>query len=253
MKAFTTILLLVVGTLVWALYALHSARHQRGAQQQSNEVVIFDFSNRWHTTRRSLDEQRLLNHSLRTNLAQRLQQLDALRRELADLHSDIARSRAESRTAQTEIARRDSLIQTLESRIAELTQTSTELQAAILELEERIADAERQLAAAAASRHSLLDDLESLRSEKAGLEKELHDVALLRDQVRDLRQELTIARRLEWIRRSLDTPGTGVGSLATNPAPPPEPHAHSPTPDVESARSGDVTVIAPTHSPAEPQ
>ncbi len=42
-----------------------------------------------------------------------------------------------------------------------------------------------------------------MQTEKAELERKFNDLAVLRDQVRKLRDELSIARRLEWIRRGL--------------------------------------------------
>ena len=44
------------------------------------------------------------------------------------------------------------------------------------------------------------------RAEKAELERQFSDLALLRDQIRKLKDELSIARRLEWIRRGLYGP-----------------------------------------------
>ena len=45
--------------------------------------------------------------------------------------------------------------------------------------------------------------MKRLQTEKAELERKFNDLAVLRDQVRKLRDELSIARRLDWIRRGL--------------------------------------------------
>ena len=48
-----------------------------------------------------------------------------------------------------------------------------------------------------------MNQLKRLQAEKAELERKFQDLAILREQVRRLRDELSIARRLEWIRRGL--------------------------------------------------
>lgn len=258
MKVLAGVLVITVATLIWALYSLNDHRRQSAAQQQSNEVVILDFSNRWETTRRSLDEQKRVNDTLETNLTSRASQLETLRTEIANLNSTLARSRAETRSAQDEVAKRDDQISTLEGRNVDLTKQMGALQTALAGLEEQIAEAERQLSSAEGNRQELLEEIRRLQSEKVEMEKQLNDLAFLRDQVRKLKEELTIARRLDWIRRGIygATPKKGAEALAEmkfggEPAPT---AATSGTPslDVELRSSGEVRVNAPTNAPAPP-
>jgi chromosome segregation ATPase len=79
----------------------------------------------------------------------------------------------------------------------------TDLNTAIDELERQIAETERKLTASEGDREFLLAELKRLQTEKADLERQFSDLALLRDQIRKLKDELSIARRLEWIRRGL--------------------------------------------------
>jgi len=62
------------------------------------------------------------------------------------------------------------------------------------------ADTERKLAASEGDREFLLAELKRLQAEKVDLERQFNDLALLRDQIRKLKDELSIASRLEWIR-----------------------------------------------------
>ena len=73
----------------------------------------------------------------------------------------------------------------------------------ITSLESQIDDTKKKLAASEGDREFLLKELKRLQAEKAELERKFNDLAVLRDQVRKLRDELSIARRLEWIRRGL--------------------------------------------------
>ncbi len=259
MKVLASILALVVGVLVWALYSLNDTHHQMTAQQQSNEVIIADFSNRWETTRKTLDEQKKVNNSLETNLNVRAQQLDKLRVDVAALNTDLAKSRAETRTAQEEIAKRDSQINSLESKNVDLTKNMGDLQTSIASLEKQINETERKLATSEGNRHDLLSDLKRLQDEKVTLEKQLNDLSFVRDQVRKLREELTVARRLDWIRRGIYSSSTKKGAEALaemkfkqdpeKPTTPPQ----GPGLEVEIKRSGEVKITPTTNAPPKPQ
>jgi hypothetical protein len=45
--------------------------------------------------------------------------------------------------------------------------------------------------------------LKRLQAEKAELERQFNDLAVLRTQVAKLKEELTVARRLEWLRMGI--------------------------------------------------
>lgn len=262
MKVLAAILVVAVGALVWAIVSLRDARREMAAQQQSNEVVILDFSNRWATTRLTLDEQKRINEALETNLVGRVRQLEGLQGNIASLSTDLAKARAETKTAQEEIAKREQQINALESRSVDLMKQMGDLQSDIAGLEKLIAETERKLSASEGNRQELLKELKRLQDEKIGLEKQLNDLAFLRDQVRKLKEELTIARRLDWIRRGLysTTPKKGAEALTTLRSGPREPAAaagtaagtSAPGLDVELRRSGEVKVQPATNAPARP-
>lgn len=259
MKVVAGILVVVVGILVWALYSLREARQQMAAQQQSNEVIILDFSNRWETTRRSLDEQKRVNEVLETNLTDRARALESSKVEIAGLTTDLAKSRAETKTAQDEIVKRDAQINTLENRNVDLTKQMGDLQSAITGLEEQITAAERKLAASEGNRQELLKELQHLQNEKIAMEKQLNDLAFVRDQVRKLKEELTVARRLDWIRRGIYSSGSRKGGEALVSG---RPAAKEPAKaegasgsglEVELRTSGEVKVSTSTNAPANPK
>lgn len=255
MKVLAGILVAVIAALVWSVFTLNETRRQMTAQQQSNEIVIADFSNRWETTRRNLDEQKAVNVTLETNLTDRAHQLDKLRVEIAALNTDLARSRAETKTAQEEILKRDSQITSLESKNVDLTKQMGDLQNSIAGLEKQINETERKLAASEGNRAELLRNLKRLQDEKATLEKQLTDLEFVRDQVRKLREELTVARRLDWIRRGIFQSssrkgGEALAEMKFRDEPSPAPGA--PALNVELKRSGEVTITPVTNPPAKP-
>ncbi len=272
MKVLAGVLVVAVAGLVWAIYALNDTRRQAAAQQQSNEVVIVDFSNRLALTRRELDEQKKVNSTLETNLTDRTRNLENLRVEIAALNTDLAKTRAEASTAkaevksaQDEIAKRDSQIASLEGRNVDLTKQMGDLQTSIADLESKINETERRLATSEGNRQELQRELKRLQDEKLALEKQLNDLAYLRDQVRKLKDELNVARRLDWIRRGIYSSqpmrkGAEVlndqkfGGSAPAPASgqPNNTPGKVPSLDVELKRSGEVNVrsASPTNAPA---
>lgn len=255
MKVLAGLLVAVVAALVWSVFTLNETRRHMTAQQQSNEIVIADFSNRWETTRRGLAEQKAVNETLETNLTDRARQLEQLRVEIAALNTDLARSRAETKTAQEEIVKRDTQITSLESKNVDLTKQMGDLQNSIAGLEKQINETERKLAASEGNRAELLRNLKRLQDEKIVLEKQLNDLAFVRDQVRKLREELTVARRLDWIRRGIFQSSARKGAEALADVKFREEPATSPgTPalDVELKRTGEVTISPASNSPAKP-
>src|SRR5262249_43185537 len=105
--------------------------------------------------------------------------------------------------AKEEIAKRDAKINDLEGRNDDLTKQMNDLNTSINNLEAQITVTQKKLADSEGDRELLLKELKRLQAEKAELERKFNDLAVLRDQVRKLRDELSIARRLEWIRRGL--------------------------------------------------
>ena len=70
-------------------------------------------------------------------------------------------------------------------------------------LEKLIKETERKLATSEGDREFLLKELKRMQAEKASLEKQMRDLSFLREQVSKLKEELSIARRLDWIRRGI--------------------------------------------------
>ena len=95
-----------------------------------------------------------------------------------------------------------------------------------------------------------------MMAEKAELERQFNDLAVLRAQVSKLKQELSIARRLEWIRRGLFASSEQKGAQklmqgASAPAGPPAVARPAYDLNVEVGADGSVKVIPPLNSRPE--
>jgi hypothetical protein len=87
--------------------------------------------------------------------------------------------------------------------------------------------------------------LKELQAKKDELEKKFNDLAALKEQVHYLKEQLSIARRLDWIRRGIyETLNERGGQRLIHP-PPPAPPPTNASLKVELRQSGGVKIQAP--------
>jgi chromosome segregation ATPase len=206
MKARITIIILVLVTLGLGIGLIFLSKQSREHREQSTAQILH-LSNDVVKTRARLEEQQTVNLTLETNLVGRKLQLDLASNQLAAVQSDLAKTVADAKAAAeaaaAEVAKRDAKINELQGQNDEMTKKMSDLNGAITNLESQIALTEKKLAASEGDKSFLLKELKRLQAEKAQLEKQFNDLAVLRDQVRKLKDELSIARRLDWIRRGI--------------------------------------------------
>ena len=105
--------------------------------------------------------------------------------------------------AKQEISKRDQQISLLQTERGNLNEQIGELQGNIEKLSQDIQTKEKELADSMGDREFLITELKRLQREKAELEKQLNDLAFLREQVKELKQQLSVKRRLELIRKGI--------------------------------------------------
>ncbi|MCW5559571.1 MAG: hypothetical protein KIT22_17280 [Verrucomicrobiae bacterium] len=144
---------------------------------------------------------------LQTNLVLRSRELDVLSNRWSDTTEALRRTEASAKAAATaalaEIEKRDKQIGVLEGEREELTQRMEGLNGEIRVLNGRISETERKLAASEGNRNQLQNELRRLLAEKADLERQFNDLASLRERVRKLNDDLSIARRKDRTRRGV--------------------------------------------------
>jgi len=126
--------------------------------------------------------------------------LSSASNQVTALEAKVVEAGEAARKAEAEIAVRDQKIAKLEVERDDLTGKMDQLNEKIVGLEGKITNAEGQLAAARGDRSFLLKELTRMQAEKAELERQFTDLAVLRDQVNRLQNELAVARRVDMIR-----------------------------------------------------
>jgi uncharacterized coiled-coil DUF342 family protein len=176
-------------------------------QQKETQEALVRLTNDLMQTSSKWTSQVVTNMLITTNLVQRTEEVKALSNELVTTSAELVKTKAEAKaaaqTAQDEMAKQNARINDLETQKDELTKRMTDLSSSITNLETQIAATEKKLASSEGDRTFLLKELKRLRAEKDELEKQLNSLAFLRDQVRKVKEELSISRRLDWIRRGL--------------------------------------------------
>jgi chromosome segregation ATPase len=214
-------------------------------------------SNQWTVTKTFLDEQKRVNNELETNLMVRSEELKTISQTLSNTAANLVKTeqkaKAAAEVAAAEVAKRDTKISELEGQRDDLTKKMTDLNGSISNLEGQISATQKKLAASEGDREFLLKELKRMQTEKAELERQFNDLALMREQVRKLRDELSIARRLDWIRRGIY--GTTKGAEKLSQRTPPLPAQTNYDLNVEIHQNGSATVApkatnAPAATPA---
>ena len=233
--------------------------------KQADEVRIYTFSNTVEETKSKLDEKERLAMYLQTNLTIKTEELGMTSNHLSKINAELARTRSEMQAAaeaaraemakmeaqaRAELAKKDAQIAQLSSETNPLTLKMDDLTSSIDKLGQLIASTERKLAASEGDREFLFKELKRLQAEKAELERQFNDLAVLRTQVAKLKEELTVSRRLEWLRMGIygmqDKKGAELLMAKDNPGA----KTNNFNLNVELKQEGGATVLTNTPSPS---
>jgi len=225
------------------------------------EANIVSLSNDVMAVSKKVDDLTAVNQTLEEDLQKRNAEIITLTNNYTQALSTLAKTEAELKqteetlkTTKEELDERDAKIAALETQNAELDTKSASLSAAITNLTEQIQSTQAKLAAAEGDKEFLQGELSRLMAEKAELEKQLNDIQFLKAQVAHLKAELSIAKRLEWIRKGLFDPTEMKGAQLLMKKEAPKPPAEN-TYDlnVEINSDGSWKVIpSDTNAPANP-
>jgi chromosome segregation ATPase len=253
MKSKLPIVVLLLLSLALAAGLLF--RHNAAVKERRDfEEKVGYLSNQWSQTTGELAKQKEEASQLQANFESKSAELAKTDTLLTETKSTLEKTEGvvkltqeQLEAARAEIARHEAKIKELGDQNVSLDKQATDLKGSIASLEGRIAATEKKLATSEGDRDFLLKELKRMQAEKADLERQFNDIAFMRAQVRKLREELAVSRRIEWLRYGLMGNRKGAellqnGIWTTNgPAP------TSGELNVEIKRDGSATVVpAPT-------
>jgi len=229
---------------------------QAADQAKSDQASILTLSNNWLETNTKLEDYKQVNLTLEGELTKSKTEGASLSNNLNQVSANLTRTEAELKAAREEMAKRDAKIAELETQKEALDKQAIDLKTSIGGLEVKISDTQKKLAASEGDKAFLEKELKRMMAEKAELERQFNDLAVLRAQVSKLKEELSIARRLEWIRQGLygSQDMKGAQKLMQSVAPPAAPRTNAFDLNVEVNADGTVKIIPPkTNAPAPPK
>lgn len=224
---------------------------KRGAAEQRTQDVkqIETLSNQWSKASTDLDEQKkvavMLEKDSEAKKAEYEKSLAELTNNVAQVSSNLAKAETSLRTAEQQIKEDNSKIAELESQNSAVEKKAADLSASLTNLTAQIADTRRKLATAEGNQVILEKQLTQLMAEKKELERQFNDITILRAQVSKLKEEMNVARRLEWTRQGVYAASEqkGAQKLMQGLAAPPKASRGNYDLNVEVNADGSVRVI----------
>lgn len=189
-----TIILAVV--CVGLVVALLATKKQANDRQKTDATTILDFSNQLVTASDNIRDLGQVNLVLSNSLDASRQETVTLSNQVSETSGKLADTEASLKASQTQLAALEAETQALDQKVLALTNTITSLNS-------QIDETQKKLAATEGDKTFLENELKRLTAQKEELERRFNDLAVVRAQVRKLRDELAISRRLEWIREGI--------------------------------------------------
>jgi predicted RNase H-like nuclease (RuvC/YqgF family) len=250
------IAVLAVASLGLAV-ALVVFKHHADAQQTESANTIVDFSNQIVKANVNIEDLNQANLNLSNDLATNREMSLMLSNQLAEAAGSLAATTASLQNAQQQITNLNERITDLEAQNQALDQRASSLSNTIAALDTQIAFTQMKLASSETNNAFLDSELKRQIAQKAELEHKFNDLAEVRTQVRKLRDDLLIARRLAWMRAGIDPTKPLKGGQLLMQRPPPATNAAAAAGsqlynlNVEVGSDGSVHVIPPlTNAPS---
>ena len=244
------VILAVAGAgMLMALFAMKRAADERFKKDTD---AILDFSNQLVTARANLDELGQVNLRLTNDLAASHQETLIFSNQFTETSGTLADTRASLQSAQDQIAGLNKRIAGLTTQNQVLDQRAAALSSAIAGLNAQIADTQQKLADSETNNTFLEKELQRQTATRAELEGKFNNLTTVRAQVKKLKDDLVVARRMQWLREGTD-PGQqqkGGQLLVQRAAPAPARPPHYDL-SVEVSSDGAIRVVpVATNAPA---
>ena len=270
MKIKIVIVILAVAAIALGI-ALFATKQQAETQHHADLTAITEFSNQLVSANSHLIELGQVNLQLTNDLTLVRQQSVQLSNSLTTANTTLAASLASANTAleqtknslvtaENQITNLNVHLADLEVQNKALDQKASELTNAIAQLNTIIEETQKRLAASESDRKFVEQELKKEMAQKAELERKFNDLQVLRAQVKKIKEEIFVARRLQWIKADSASPRKGAELLIQRTARPQSvPEAKTLKSgnydlNVEVGSDGSVKVIPPlgaaTNAPA---
>ena len=197
-------MVILVAVCVGLVIVLFATKKQGDEARKKDADAMLDFSNQLTIATANLDELRQVNLMLTNDLAASQQQILSLSNSFAEASNILADTTFSLQNAQNQITNLNERLTDLQAQNQVLDERANSLSNVVAGLDAQIAETQQKLAHSETNNTFLAAQLKQQMAQRAELERKFNDLNDVRSQVRKLREELLIARRLEWMRTGTD-------------------------------------------------
>ena len=252
-KVGIVVLIVLFVACVGLIIALVATKKASAERLRKDTDAIIDFSNQLTTATANLNELRQVNLILTNDLASSHQEALTFSNQFTEASDKLAGANTSLENARNQITNLSSRLADLEAQNQVLDRRAAALTNAIAGLNAQIAGTQQKLAGAETNNAFLQKELQRQTAARAELESKFNNLSTVRAQVRKLKDELFVSRRLEWMREGTE-PGSqpkGAQLLMQRPASTNTARAPHYDLNVEVSSDGSIHVIpSPTNAPA---
>ena len=233
---------------------LLAIKKQADDQRKNDADKILDLSNQVVNVNEENNDLHQVNITLTNDLADSRADVQTFSNNLTEVSGTLTQTKASLQNAQDQIANLNGRISDLESENKVLDDRASSLSNTIESLDSQIADTEQKLSSSQTNNSFLAAELQKQMAQKAELQRQFNDLDDVRAQVKKLRDELFVERRLQWINAGYSAAQLKGAELLMQPRPVAPAIASRPAHydlNVEVSSDGSVHVISlPTNAPA---
>jgi chromosome segregation ATPase len=205
-------MVILVAICIGLLIALFATKKQGDEARKRDADAMLDFSNQLTIATASLDELRQVNLMLTNDLAASQQLVLSFSNSFAEASNILTDTMSSLQNAQNQITNLNERLTDLQAQNQVLDERANSLSNVVAGLDAQIAETQQKLAHSETNNTFLATQLQLQLAQKAELERKFNDLNDVRSQVRKLREELLIARRLEWMRAGTDPAAQAKGA-----------------------------------------
>jgi hypothetical protein len=197
------IVVLIIACVGLAI-ALIVLKSQSDAQQTKNADTILEFSNQLDEANININDLHQTNLKLNSDIATNMLVLSVLSNQLDTASNALVSTTASLQDAQEQITNLNTRLSDLQAQNQVLDQRADSLSNTIASLDTQITMTQMKLAVSETNNVFLESELKRQVAEKTELEHKFNDLDEVRTQVKKLRDDLLVARRLAWMRAGFD-------------------------------------------------
>ena len=200
-------IVILAAICVGLLVALFATKKAAEDQRKSDEDQILQFSNDLVTANSSINDLNQVNLMLTNDLTVSQQSFAEVSNHLAEASTALDEMKASLLGAEDQITNLNSRITDLEAQNKTLDDRAATLAGNVQTLDSQIAATQAKLTASETNNEFLTAELHKQMAQRAELEHKFNDLDQVRAQVKKLREEMYVARRLDWMNAGT-SPGT---------------------------------------------